>query len=291
MAYAMDSDMPVSSKAQEPSIDEILDSIRRIIADEDLAVDMDEEVRGSYVTPSAAALSSQARPSVQAVRRHTEDGPSSAHAARPHVSALERGGRYAPAAVAQVEPVAIEPRYHPVEQAATAMRVVNPPVREPEPRRQSASLQKPARESSPQERYVADARPQARADEMRQANTSFSQHGDDRMDNSVPPLSGQSANVRSRPAAAAPRVSAPQASDMRATLPRRDLLSPAVDAAVSAAFQSLGDLVLPQHERTVEDLVKEILRPMLKEWLDQNLAGIVERLVRAEIERVTGNIR
>ena len=68
---------------------------------------------------------------------------------------------------------------------------------------------------------------------------------------------------------------------------RQDLLSPSVDAAVTAGFGSLGDLVLPQQDRTVEDLVKEILRPMLKEWLDKNLPEIVERLVRAEIDRVS----
>ncbi|MFG1462916.1 DUF2497 domain-containing protein [Xanthobacter sp. DSM 24535] len=72
---------------------------------------------------------------------------------------------------------------------------------------------------------------------------------------------------------------------------RKDLLSPAVDAAVAAAFESLGDMALPSHERTVEDLVKEILRPMLKEWLDANLPAIVERLVRAEIERVSRTAR
>lgn len=69
--------------------------------------------------------------------------------------------------------------------------------------------------------------------------------------------------------------------------PRKDLLSPGVDAAVSAAFDSLGDLKVPARERTVEDLVKEILRPMLKDWLDAKLPDIVERLVRAEIERVS----
>jgi len=83
----------------------------------------------------------------------------------------------------------------------------------------------------------------------------------------------------------------PAASEPRPPLPRRDLLSPGVDVAVESAFKSLGDLVLPQQNRTVEDLVKEILRPMLKEWLDQNLGGIVERLVRAEIERVTAKLR
>jgi cell pole-organizing protein PopZ len=67
---------------------------------------------------------------------------------------------------------------------------------------------------------------------------------------------------------------------------RKDLLSPAADAAIASSLSALGDLVLPQRDRTVEDLVKEILRPMLKDWLDENLPQLVEQLVRAEIERV-----
>ena len=39
---------------------------------------------------------------------------------------------------------------------------------------------------------------------------------------------------------------------------------------------------------TLEDLVREELRPMLKLWLDTNLQPLVERIVRAEIERVVG---
>ena len=42
-----------------------------------------------------------------------------------------------------------------------------------------------------------------------------------------------------------------------------------------------------QNARTLEDLVKEMLQPLLKTWLDDNLPGLVERLVRAEIERVS----
>ncbi|MEJ0009072.1 MAG: DUF2497 domain-containing protein [Alphaproteobacteria bacterium] len=38
---------------------------------------------------------------------------------------------------------------------------------------------------------------------------------------------------------------------------------------------------------TVEDLVLEVLRPMLKQWLDANLTGIVERLVEREIRKLT----
>lgn len=41
---------------------------------------------------------------------------------------------------------------------------------------------------------------------------------------------------------------------------------------------------------TIEDLVREEIRPLLKEWLDAHLPTLVERLVRAEIERVVGRI-
>jgi hypothetical protein len=97
------------------------------------------------------------------------------------------------------------------------------------------------------------------------------------------------ADGAARPAAARPAESA--ARPFGDAPRRKDLLSPSVDAVVAAAFESLGDMVLPSHERTVEDLVKEILRPMLKEWLDANLPAIVERLVRAEIERVSRTAR
>ncbi|MCK0198865.1 DUF2497 domain-containing protein [Ancylobacter sp. 6x-1] len=43
---------------------------------------------------------------------------------------------------------------------------------------------------------------------------------------------------------------------------------------------------LPLGSRTLDDVVVDLLRPMLREWLDQNLTPLVERLVRAEIERI-----
>jgi uncharacterized protein len=70
-------------------------------------------------------------------------------------------------------------------------------------------------------------------------------------------------------------------------LPDRSLLSPRTTAAVDTAFNSLTHTVLMQNPRTLEDLVREMLKPMLKAWLDDNLPNIVERLVRAEIERVS----
>jgi uncharacterized protein len=69
--------------------------------------------------------------------------------------------------------------------------------------------------------------------------------------------------------------------------PERSLLSNATTAAVDSAFNTLAHTVLVQNARTLEDLVREMLRPLLKGWLDDNLPGIVERMVKAEIERVS----
>jgi len=68
---------------------------------------------------------------------------------------------------------------------------------------------------------------------------------------------------------------------------RGHLISNATRAAVDSAFNTLAQTVLMQNARTLEDLVREMLRPMLKAWLEDNLPSMVERLVRAEIERVS----
>jgi len=67
----------------------------------------------------------------------------------------------------------------------------------------------------------------------------------------------------------------------------RELISNETIAAVDSAFKTLAHTIIGQNARTLEDLVKEMLRPMLKSWLDDNLPSLVERIVRAEIERVS----
>ena len=69
--------------------------------------------------------------------------------------------------------------------------------------------------------------------------------------------------------------------------PLQQILSRSTVSAVESAFHSLANTVLSNNARTLEDLVKEMLRPMLKSWLDDNLPGLVERIVKAEIERVS----
>jgi hypothetical protein len=79
---------------------------------------------------------------------------------------------------------------------------------------------------------------------------------------------------------------APEFAPARTEL-QRPLLSAATTTAVNSAFNVLAQTVLVQNARTLDDLVKDMLRPLLKSWLDDNLPGLVERLVRTEIERVS----
>lgn len=67
---------------------------------------------------------------------------------------------------------------------------------------------------------------------------------------------------------------------------RDALLSAAADKQVTEAFGSLANTILAGNAKTLDDIVRDMLRPMLRAWLDDNLPPLVERLVRQEIERV-----
>ena len=59
---------------------------------------------------------------------------------------------------------------------------------------------------------------------------------------------------------------------------------------VAAVDQAHGGGVLGDGNRTIEDLVKEVMRPIVKDWLDENLPGLTERLVRREIEHLARHV-
>jgi len=105
------------------------------------------------------------------------------------------------------------------------------------------------------------------------------------------------------PADAAGRIEPPPSHADAALEPRLDpgserIVSAAASGAAAAAFAQLGalprerrsetELPLGGVERTLEAIVREMLRPLLQAWLDGHLPGIVERLVREEIARVVG---
>jgi cell pole-organizing protein PopZ len=101
-------------------------------------------------------------------------------------------------------------------------------------------------------------------------------------------IEGQADVFFSEEIAPAPQPPAPHVEQPRHRAPvEGSLMSSSTSAAVDAAFNTLAHTVLSQNARTLEDLVTEMMRPMLKAWLDDNLPGLVERVVRAEIERVS----
>ncbi len=78
------------------------------------------------------------------------------------------------------------------------------------------------------------------------------------------------------------------------------LLSMAAETATSSALAALatsvhrppaGSLAVSRAGVTLEDMVKEMLRPLLKEWLDQNLPPIVDRIVQKEVERISRRVQ
>lgn len=66
----------------------------------------------------------------------------------------------------------------------------------------------------------------------------------------------------------------------------RALVSPAAGARVAASFDNLSHALVKGPDRSFDEIAEDMLRPMLQQWLDDNLPTLVERLVREEIERV-----
>jgi cell pole-organizing protein PopZ len=109
-------------------------------------------------------------------------------------------------------------------------------------------------------------------------------------------VAGEATPAKAEPAepvAAAP--AAPTPAPRRAPAPpsraaaeplEAPLLSSASGARINASFEALAESMMLRDPDIIERLTREMLRPMLKSWLDDNLPTVVERLVRAEIERI-----
>jgi cell pole-organizing protein PopZ len=90
--------------------------------------------------------------------------------------------------------------------------------------------------------------------------------------------------VPAEPAYAAP---APTRAHTQEPVVETMLSMPTTNAAAGSLARLAGSLrVSDTPGQTVEGVVRELLKPMLKEWLDRNLAGIVEARVEAELERI-----
>ena len=67
---------------------------------------------------------------------------------------------------------------------------------------------------------------------------------------------------------------------------RPAIISEHASRQVAAAFGELSEAFAARSKKTFDEMAEEMMRPMLQDWLDNNLPTLVERLVREEIERV-----
>ena len=234
--------MTQPAKVQEPSMEEILASIRRIIADDE-------------AKPAAAAAPS--KPAMKDIP------PSAIPAAQAAV---------AKAAAPAPKPAPAPPAPPPAAAASNSQDDIDAMLA-------SLDADAPVEEESP---------PQAEADVLEltdeitlpepapaPAAASFSK---------IEPQD----DLEFTEAKAPERVALPEPPPMEMAMAAPGpILSRSTVNAVESAFNTLAHTVLSNNARTLEDLVKEMLRPMLKSWLDDNLPGLVERIVKAEIERVS----
>jgi hypothetical protein len=225
--------MAQAAKTQEPSMEEILASIRRIIAEDDADKSVQRPTEPARFEQAADTLAS----SVGDARDDGETHSAPSGVAPPH-----------------------EPRLSPTDAPAGAPRAS----------RSSTILDLTQSMVSPAAHPTEPASGSSRVPEASSRPDPFEAH-DARFDDAGAPES---------PAGVA------QSAALRGEQPG-GLISSATSAAIDSAFNALAETVLVQNARTLEDLVREMLRPMLKVWLDDNLPGLVERLVRAEIERVS----
>ena len=115
--------------------------------------------------------------------------------------------------------------------------------------------------------------------------TDFALHDDD----AVP--AAQTAPLVQRPQFAAPAYFAPTVQPVEAPVTSLQaemarLVSQSPERRVAAAFDDLNTAFVKAKQLPMEDMAETMLRPMMKDWLDNNLPNLVERLVREEISRI-----
>ncbi|TGQ41954.1 PopZ family protein [Mesorhizobium sp. M00.F.Ca.ET.216.01.1.1] len=270
-----------SSAQREPSMEEILASIRRIIEDSDTGRkqpgDADDLRQDLQPAPAAG-------PDVDAFRAELQAG---ADARRPVQLAEVQAQVAEPAAARAEAPVrsdtaAATPVKAPVTLAEVSATIAAEPA-------WAARADAPARIPETSDTVVADGRREiaavgdlartanvAKPDraEMRPPSAPEVEIAEDELtdDSAFEPTPSRSGLAR-QPAADAPSA-------------RPAILSEYAGRQVAAAFGELSDAFASRSKKTFDEMAEEMLRPMLQDWLDNNLPTLVERLVREEIERV-----
>jgi uncharacterized protein len=239
-----------SSAQREPSMEEILASIRRIIEDSDTARKQEDELQPVRQEPDfpAPAVESAARSVVEvdAIRAELRSTPEAAQAA-PEVA----------------------PEKKPVTLAEVQARIAR--------ERQSGA-------AAP----VADnPEPQAILETVDELAEDIDIEGElEAEDNFAEEAAADAESELSQPTVPGAAQVAPQPQP-----PKNAIISEHAGRQVAAAFGELSEAFAATRKKSFDELAEEMMRPMLQDWLDNNLPVLVERLVREEIERVARSVR
>jgi hypothetical protein len=265
--------MTQPAKVQEPSMEEILASIRRIIADDEAKPPVADAKPVAAEKPAAPPPAKAEKPAAPAPKPAMNDIPPSkiapapppkAAAPPPAVAAAPPPPAPPPAAAASNNQDDIDALLNGLDEATTEEEI------------------RPAQPEADAEVFeLTDDMAVASAPPPPPAQPAF--HKIEPEDDLEFTETAASRAIN-RPPAYEPPAFDPQPAS---ATPQAAILSQSTVSAVESAFNTLAHTVLSNNARTLEDLVKEMLRPMLKSWLDDNLPGLVERIVKAEIERVS----
>lgn len=248
---------------KEPSMDEILSSIRQIIADDDAATAPPPVVPApAPVRPPLVGAAPQIPPrraveplalSAAQIMPAREPAPAAAASAPPPAAARAMDFSAMLSAIDEPEGDVSPPI---AEMLAGEAELVDPEdiAFEPEP---EPELPPPLQMRAPE----------------------------------PPPRPVEPSQVEARPAprpAASVAMAAPMPDPMLSSDMAEELLAPTTHAAVQGNLSRLSALAgVGVGGQTVEGIMREMLRPMLKEWLDENLPSLVERMVEKEIARIS----
>jgi hypothetical protein len=251
-----------SSAQREPSMEEILASIRRIIEDSDTGRKQPAEAGELRQDLEPAAVSAPAV-EVDAFRSELH-----ADARKPATLAEVQ----AQLAAADPEIARVEARPEPVKAASADSGSAEPSA--------PAAMARPvAANAQSAETIVADWRREIAA----VGGSTVTARPAARVPEAAPKVEME----KEEPAfEAAAHAGASQASEPEAQSARPAILSEHTGRQVAAAFGELSDAFASRGKKSFDEMAEEMLRPMLQDWLDNNLPTLVERLVREEIERV-----
>jgi cell pole-organizing protein PopZ len=244
--------MTQPAKVQEPSMEEILASIRRIIADDEAKPPVAEKAPSP--SPPPAAAKPEKAPAAAPTPKPVMDSvpPSNVAAAKAAAAKATAAPPPKPAPVATNSQDDIDALLSGLDEATTEAEIrPSPSVPEVLELTDEMALPSPPRASFKKVEPRDDL---------------------------------EFAEAAAKPAYRPPAYEPPP---FESPTVSQQILSRSTASAVETAFSSLTNTVTSNNGRTLEDLVKEMLRPMLKSWLDDNLPGLVERIVKAEIERVS----